>query len=90
MRVCYKPVHVEIDDDNTRIFHVFEMRIGMNEFDHSNLPFKYMKNSCIHIKVHFCGVKQNIDNNYYCRMNTADYVSSSRGRRIHNNKKEAL
>ena len=21
-------------DDNTRTFHVFEMRIGMNEFDH--------------------------------------------------------
>ena len=23
-----------LDDDNTGIFHVFEMRIGMNEFDH--------------------------------------------------------
>ena len=23
-----------MNDDNTRIFHVFEMRIGMNEFDH--------------------------------------------------------
>ena len=23
-----------LDDDNTRISHVFEMRIGMNEFDH--------------------------------------------------------
>ena len=22
------------DDDNTGIFHVFEMRVGMNEFDH--------------------------------------------------------
>ena len=26
-----------LDDDNTGIFHVFEMRIGMNEFDHSIL-----------------------------------------------------
>ena len=34
MWVDYKPVDVEIDDDNTRIFHVFEMRIGMNEFGH--------------------------------------------------------
>ena len=32
MGVDDKPVDVEIDDDNTRI--VFEMRIGMNEFDH--------------------------------------------------------
>ena len=23
-----------LDDDNTGIFHVFEMQIGMNEFDH--------------------------------------------------------
>ena len=30
----YKPVDVEIDDDNTGIFHVFGMRIGMNEFHH--------------------------------------------------------
>ena len=29
----YKPVDVEIDDDNTGIFHVFEMRLGINEFD---------------------------------------------------------
>ena len=25
---------MEIDDDNTGIFHVFDMRNGMNEFDH--------------------------------------------------------
>ena len=24
----------ETDDDNTGIFHVFELQIGMNEFDH--------------------------------------------------------
>ena len=29
-----KSVDVEIVDDNGRIFHVFQMRIGMNEFDH--------------------------------------------------------
>ena len=34
MWVNYNPVDVEIDDDNTRTSHVFEMRIGMNEFDH--------------------------------------------------------
>ena len=34
MQVNYKPVDVEIDDDDTGIFHVFEMWIGMNEFDH--------------------------------------------------------
>ena len=27
-------VDVEIDEDNTRIFHVFEMWIGKNKFDH--------------------------------------------------------
>ena len=32
--VDYKPVNVEIDDDNTGIVRVFEIRIGMNEFDH--------------------------------------------------------
>ena len=39
--VHYKPVDVEIDDDNTGIFHAFELRIGMNEFDHRSLlsPF---------------------------------------------------
>ena len=60
MWVDYKPVDVEIDDDNTGIFHVFEMRIGMNEFDHrilallsrcclssAKVHFKYMENSCI-------------------------------------------
>ena len=34
MWVDYKPVDVEIDDDKTGIFLVFEMRIRMNEFDH--------------------------------------------------------
>ena len=34
MWVNYKPVDVEIDDDNTGIFHIFEMQIGMNEFDY--------------------------------------------------------
>ena len=34
MWVNCKPVDVEIDDDNTRIFRVFEMRIGVGEFDH--------------------------------------------------------
>ena len=34
MWVDYKPVDVEIGDYNKGIFHVFEMRIGMNEFDH--------------------------------------------------------
>ena len=29
----YKPVDVEIDDDNTGISLVLELRIGMNEFD---------------------------------------------------------
>ena len=35
MWVDYKPIHVdvEIDDEDTRIFPVFEMRIRMNEFD---------------------------------------------------------
>ena len=30
----YKPVEVEIDDDNTGIFHAIELQIGINEFDH--------------------------------------------------------
>ena len=35
MWVDYEPVDVEIDGDNTGIFHVlFEMWIGMIEFDH--------------------------------------------------------
>ena len=29
-----KPEDVEIVDDSEGIFHVFQMRIGMNEFDH--------------------------------------------------------
>ena len=28
-----QPVDVEIDDDDTGMFHVYEMWIGMNEFD---------------------------------------------------------
>ena len=34
MWVNYQLVDVEVDDGNTGIFHVFELRIGMNEFDH--------------------------------------------------------
>ena len=34
MWVDYQPVDVEIDDDNTGISPVFELWIGMNEFDH--------------------------------------------------------
>ena len=34
MWVDYMPVDVEVDHDNTRIFHIFELRIGINEFDH--------------------------------------------------------
>ena len=34
MWVDYKPVDVDIDDGNTGIFHGFELRVGMNEFDH--------------------------------------------------------
>ena len=37
MWVDYNPVDVEMDDDNTRSSHVFQMRIGMNEFDRSIL-----------------------------------------------------
>ena len=32
--VDYKPVDVDIDDGNTGIFQGFELRVGMNEFDH--------------------------------------------------------
>ena len=38
MWVDYKPVDEEIDDDNARI--VFEMPIGMNEFDDRSLARK--------------------------------------------------
>ena len=31
VKVDYKPLDVGIDDVNTGIFHLFEMRIGMNE-----------------------------------------------------------
>ena len=37
MWVDYKPVDVKIDDDNTGIFHVFQLRIEMNESDHRSL-----------------------------------------------------
>ena len=39
MWVDYKPIHVdvEIDDEDTRIFPVFEMQIRMNEFDDGTL-----------------------------------------------------
>ena len=42
MWVDYKPVDEEIDDDNSRIFiqFLFEMRIGMNEFDHHILALQ--------------------------------------------------
>ena len=40
MKVDYKPVDVEIDDDNTGIFHVFELRRGMNEFDHRSFFYR--------------------------------------------------
>ena len=30
MWVNYKPIDAEIDDDKTRIFHVFEMWIGLD------------------------------------------------------------
>ena len=39
MWVDYKPVDVEIDDDNTGSFHVFQLWIGINEFDHRSLNF---------------------------------------------------
>ena len=41
MWVDCKPVDVEVDDDNTGIFHVFELRIGMNEFDHHVHHFSF-------------------------------------------------
>ena len=33
MWVSYKPIDVELDDDNTEIFHLFKMQIAMNESD---------------------------------------------------------
>ena len=33
-RVNYEPLDVEIDDDSTGIFHVFEMQIRVNDIDH--------------------------------------------------------
>ena len=40
MWVDCKPVDVEVDDDNTGIFHVFELRIQMNEFDHRSFELR--------------------------------------------------
>ena len=37
MWVDYKPVDVAIDDDRQEFFHVFEIRIGMNEFGNFTL-----------------------------------------------------
>ena len=53
MWVNYRSVNVQIDDDNTGIFHVFELWIGMNEFDHRSFCHclssseKDLKNSCL-------------------------------------------
>ena len=47
MWVDYKPVDVEIDDDNLRIFHVFEMQIGMNEFYHCILAVQFLMFLCL-------------------------------------------
>ena len=47
MQVDFEAVDVEIDDDNTGTFLVFELRIGMNEFDHRSLFF---------IKLHKYGI----------------------------------
>ena len=57
--VDYEPVDVEVDGDNTGIFHVlFEMLIGMNEFDHR------MENSrIIIISLHIYGFKMDPHNN---------------------------
>ena len=35
--LIYKPVDVEIGDDNKGVLHVFEMQIGMNEFHHGTM-----------------------------------------------------
>ena len=37
-----KLVDLEIDDSNTAIHHVFEMRRGMNEFDHRSFFSFYL------------------------------------------------
>ena len=58
----YKPVDLEIDDDNRGIFHVFELRIGMNEFDCSFLSLRKQQRegfsecsaSCIVASYTFC------------------------------------
>ena len=41
--IIYKPVDVEIDDDITGIFHVFEMQIGINQSDHRILALKQLE-----------------------------------------------
>ena len=44
MWVDHRPFVVEIDADNTTIFHVFQMWIGLNEFDHGILAlFKHQR-----------------------------------------------
>ena len=43
MWLIYKPVDVTIDDDITRIFHVFEMQIGMNQSDHRILALQQLE-----------------------------------------------
>ena len=40
MWVDCKPVDVEVDDGNTGIFHVFELRIEVNEFDHRSFELR--------------------------------------------------
>ena len=47
MWVDYEPVNMEIDDDNLRIFHVFEMQIEMNEFYHRILAVQFLMFLCL-------------------------------------------
>ena len=71
MWVNYKPVDLEIDDDNRGIFHVFELRMGMNEFDCSFLSLRKQQRegfsecsaSCIVASYTFCNESIN-----YCRI----------------------
>ena len=46
MWVDYKPVDMETDD-NSRIFNVFEMQIGINEFDHRILALLFLAFLCL-------------------------------------------
>ena len=52
MWVDYEPVDMEIDYDNLRIFHVFEMQIAMNEFYHRTLAVQFLIFLCL---VLLCG-----------------------------------